>query len=231
MSIILPLKNKKSVSFITLISSIVFFLVAHFNSNFSKENPKPNSLVYYVDYDNKEAYWKTYDQILDDWSKPYFDNTNQGVKNKEIPFESKYNTTFKHTAKAKYHEIPLAKIHHKTENNQHSIQVQPLEVAHRISFFNLNNSPIDSLKINNKKLSYLNDYKNNKNRLLTYYVVDRQPIEVNIFSKETLDIQVITSSYTLFKSNKLDVKTRSDNFIPKPFVLNDAIIQKRTIHF
>ena len=231
MSIILPLKNKKSVSFITLISSIVFFLVAHFNSNFSKENPKPNSLVYYVDYDNKEAYWKTYDQILDDWSKPYFDNTNQGVKNKQIPFESKYNTTFKHTAKAKYHEIPLANTHHKSKNNQHSIQVQPLEGAHRISFFNLNNSPIDSLKINNKKLSYLNDYKNNKNRLLTYYVVDRQPIEVNIFSKKTPDIQVVTSSYTLFKSNKLDVKPRSDNFIPKPFILNDAIIQKRTIHF
>ena len=77
MPLILPLRNKKSVSFITLISSIVFFLVAHFNSNFNKDRPKPNSLVYYIDYDNKKAYWKSYDQILDSWTKPYFDKETQ----------------------------------------------------------------------------------------------------------------------------------------------------------
>ena len=235
MPLILPLRNKKTVSFITLISSIVFFLVAHFNSNFNKDSPKPNSLVYYIDHDNKKAYWKTYDQILDSWTKPYFDKESQssGIENNETTFESKYNNLFEHSNQAIFHEIPLLSVYQNKENNHHTVQIQPNEDTHRITMFNLNNSPIDSLKINNKDFVYQlgNQQLKNINRLLTYYVVDQEPISIEIFSEETPDIQLFASSYMLFQSNALDVKPRSSNFIPKPFVLNDVIMEERVIDF
>ena len=49
---------------------------------------------------------------------------------------------------------------------------------------------------------------------------------VKIFTKKTPKIQLNASSYRLFDSKELDVKPRSNSFIPKPFLLNDAIIRK-----
>jgi len=235
MPLILPLRNKKSVSFITLISSIVFFLVAHFNSNFNQDRPKPNSLVYYLDYDKKKAYWKSYDQILDSWTKPFFDKETQfsASENKETTFDSKYNNRFKHSTEAKFHKTSLVSVKSNTKNDQHTVQIQPNKNTQRITLFNLNNSSIDSLKINNKDFTYQVETKqiNKSNRLLTYYVVDKQPLNVKIFTEKTPKIQLTASSYMIFESNELDVKPRPNSFIPKPFVLNDAIIQERVIDF
>ena len=233
--IILPLRNKKSVSYITLISSIIIFLVAHFNSNFNKERPKPNSLVYYADHENEKAYWKTYDRLLDSWTKPFFDKKTKPStrKNKQATFESKYNNQFTHSVETKYHKLSMVSVDKYYKDNVYSFEIKPHKNTHRISLFKVNNFQIDSLYINDRNFSqYIKTNQMNEiNRLLTYYVVDRQPIFLKIFSNKKPVIQLNASSYTLFTEEELNVNSRPDNYIPKPFVLNDAIINKSVINF
>jgi FtsH-binding integral membrane protein len=48
------IRRKRSLGHILLIASIVVFVIAHLNSNFSSKQPKPNSLVYFQDNDTEK---------------------------------------------------------------------------------------------------------------------------------------------------------------------------------
>ena len=68
-------------------------------------------------------------------------------------------------------------------------------------------------------------------KLLTYYVVDNLPLEMefSINAKQKLDLDVIESSFDLLSNPLLKVKPRKSWMIPTPFVLNDAVIIKQKI--
>ncbi len=230
LSLILPIRNKKSVSFSALVLSTAFFLVAHFNSKFNKNRPKPNSLVYFMDSSSKKAFWKTYDTELDEWTKPYFQN--KSLDTGKASFESKYNDKFTYSAPATYHDIPLTRTSSSADADLYSFEIRPINDAHRISLFNNDDDlVIEELIINDKDQTQFlgNDRINAKNRLLTYYVVDEQPIKVSIRARSAPKIEVITSSYSLFSNKELDVRPRPDDHMPKPFVLTDVIIHEETI--
>lgn len=232
LSLILPLRNKKSVSFMALTLSIAFFLVAHFNSSISNERPKPNSLVYYIDGPSKKAFWKTYDKVLDKWTKPYFQDKSSDLE--KASFESKYNNQFTYSAPAVYLDIPLTSTSSSAEDDLYSIEIRPLNNTHRISLFNNNdNLTIENLMINGKDYTQFlgKDRINARNRLLTYYVVDDQPIKVSIRANSTPSLQVNASSYSLFSNKELDVEPRPNDHTPKPFVLNDVIVNEQHIEF
>ena len=229
LSLILPLRNKKSVSFIAITLSIAFFLVAHFNSSISKERPKPNSLVYYIDGPSKKAFWKTYDKVLDKWTKPYFQDKSSDVGRSS--FESKYKNQFTYSTPAAYHDIPLASVSSSADADLYSLEIQPMNNTHRISLFNNSNDlVIEELIINDKDQTRFlgKDKINAMSRLLTYYVVDDQPIKVSIRANSAPRIQVIASSYSLFSNKELDVALRSGDYMPKPFVLTDVIMREET---
>ena len=62
-------KYKKYWSFLGFLLALIGLLIAHFNADFSKDSPKPNSLVYMLDADKNTAHWLTYDRKLDDWTR------------------------------------------------------------------------------------------------------------------------------------------------------------------
>ena len=236
MPVIIPLRHKIGISYIMFTSSILLLMVAHFNSNFNLERPKPNSLVYYADLDNEKAYWKSYDNMLDDWTKPYFtdvEETIDGNKKKES-FESKYGNKFTHSSSANFHNIPLVELSKSHDARTYNLNIKPLEKANRITLF-LENDKLrcDSIKIND--IDYTNDIKNDfttgKNRLLTYYIVDQEPINISITSDSIPKFRVVASSHTLMSNELLGVKLREDNYMPKPFILNDVISNQRRIFF
>lgn len=81
------------------ILAIVFFGLATYNSGFSTENKKPNSIVYIQNSDDKTAYYGTYNTVLDTYTKQIFntDYSEGGLENADT--KSKYNTRFKFAKK------------------------------------------------------------------------------------------------------------------------------------
>ena len=234
--IIMPLKNKKGISYITFTVSILLLIAAHFNSSFNAERPKPNSLVYYADIDSKKAYWKSYDNILDDWTRPFFSDEEQKQANEDEKglFESKYHNQFVRSASADFHNISLVKINSSFKKNKYKLNIKPFENTHRITIFKDNNNlKFDDIKINDIELTeqLKTNFNLKNNRLLTYYVVDEQPLNISFTTRSKPDIYIKSASYTLIENEILKVRPRNSSYIPKPFVLNDAIINQKRVEF
>ena len=70
-----------------------------------------------------------------------------------------------------------------------------------------------------------------RQRLLTYYVSDQEALvlEFEIPEGEKSSFTIYEASYDLLTHPAFDIPARSDHMIPKPFVLNDAIVVRKTI--
>lgn len=236
-ALIYPLYKKKAIALSAFLFALGFFIVAHLNSNFNKENPKPNSLIYMANHNNEKAYWKSYDKILDEWTKPYFEQSESNSPQDTIAnatFDSKYGNLFKQSKETDFYDINLTETSTEKRANRYLISLNPLK-AHRISLFKGNQFQVDSFSINGKDYTKLMQKKLKKrsSRLLSYYVVDQLPIKIEILTQQNLqpELFLISSSYSLFENEDLNVKRRPPKYMPKPFVLNDACVSVREISF
>src|SRR5690606_30716782 len=69
--VLVSFRMKKTFASLFLFLGIISLVTAHFQSGFSDEQHKPNSLVYFQNTDTGESYWVTYDQALDSWTENY----------------------------------------------------------------------------------------------------------------------------------------------------------------
>ena len=93
--------------------SIVFFALATFNSNFSVDNKKPNSIVYIQNSDDKTAYFGTYNKTLDTYTKQVFDDNATKGSISTAETKSKYNTRFRYHKKTTFKNIKTSIIFNK----------------------------------------------------------------------------------------------------------------------
>ena len=231
-------KHKKRWGYVCLAIGLWFLGKAHFSSRFTYEAPKPNSLVYVLDADDNSAIWATYDTILDDWTTPYFTNTISKTEPEAI-FSSKYGTVFKKTAPARVKSIPVPMVYVEQDTSvthvkRISLCVAPQRNVHRVDVYLNKNNMLNRLAINGIQLSPKGNYNfNNRpsNRLLTYYVLNNEPLELqfDIRQDEGINLNIYESSYDLLAHPLFKVKKRNADMIPKPFVLNDAVIVKKNI--
>jgi hypothetical protein len=231
------IRRKKSLGHILLISSIIVFIIAHLNSNFSYKQPKPNSLIYFQDNDTEKSYWLSYDNILDEWNKTYFKDP---IKDKSIiSFSSKYQTKFNYAARAKKISLPIS--NHKISidtviNDMRKIQLCIIP-SRKLSNVEINSNKKNSysnFKINGKKINTnINSKFFNKEstRIATYHVVNETPLELEfeIHRDSIPHIELMEVSFNLLTNKSLNIKKRNEKMIPKPFVINDAIIVKNTL--
>ena len=75
-------------------------------------------------------------------------------------------------------------------------------------------------------------YQNRKTeKLLTYYAIDRDTLRLDFELKkgEQFELKVYEASNDLLENKNFTIIPRTENMMPKPFVLNDAIITKQTL--
>lgn len=232
--------SKKGIWAITFfVISIGFFVKAHQASNYTNEKAKPNSLVYILNADSNKANWATYDVNLDEWTKTYLgEKPKNGSTLNSKKLYSKYGSQYSFTADAPLTSVPKPTIEFLRDTikgNQHlyRIRITPNRAVNRYDIFTNNGVLINNLKANGVK--YI-DFKSNiasktSSKLLTYYVVDNLPLEMDfsIHKKDELDLDLVESSFDLLSNPLLKVKPRKAGMIPMPFVLNDAVIIKQKI--
>lgn len=232
-------RHKKRWSYVFLFFTFWFLISAHFNSDYTKDTPKPNSLLYVLNADDDTAKWVTYDKILDDWSTPFLSETPNDASSSNLStISSKYKTRFSFSKSTKVVNLNLPQIETSKDtiigNNRHvDICITSNRTVNRIEVFADEKTRFKSLKANG-----LDIFKNEKaldgrrkKRLFTYYVTDNEPLEITLIldKNDKSAFEIYEASYDLLDNELLNVPKRKDYMIPKPFVLNDAVVIKKSI--
>ena len=232
--------TKKGIwAIVFILVSIGFFIKAHQFSDYTNEKAKPNSLVYILDTDANKANWATYDSYLDEWIKIYLgENPKSATVLNSNKLYSKYGSQYTFMTEAPLKKIPKPTIEFlrdTVKGNQHlyKIKITPNRSVNRYDIFVNNDIQINNLKANGVQSI---DFKSNiasktAGKLLTYYVVDNLPLELEFSTLNTqnLDLNLVESSFDLLANSLLKMTQRKPGMIPMPFVLNDAIIIKQKI--
>ena len=177
---------KKLWSLIFVLGSIGFFVNAHLNSNYQTGKAKPNSLLYVWDADANKAFWVTYDKNLDEWTKSYLgENPKSGSELNDFPLFSKYNSGFSYSAKAPLKNISKPTIQFLRDsisgNNRFmKIKITPTRKVNRYDIFANEDIVFQNFKankVNNCSQKGSKMVRNGK-KILSYYVVDNIPLEM-----------------------------------------------------
>lgn len=236
-------KHKNRWSLLFLIFGVFALSVAHFNSEFKPDTPKPNSLFYVLDTDNNNAFYATYDVLLDNWTKASLsDDPNVFTKALNVNFASKYGSGLSYTKPTNIKPIALPKVEISNDTvigdyRHFNICVMPQrDNVNRFEVLSDSTNKFKSFKINgvnaykaeNDSLVFTKRWKN---RLFSYYVVDNEPLDLQISvpKGQKTKLQILESSNDLLENPLFSIPKRPLNMIPKPFVLNDAVIVKKTL--
>ncbi len=236
--------KKKPLAYILFLISLGFFITAHFNSGFDEDSPKPNSLVYLLDADRNSAVWATYDTMLDDWTKALV--TDQPDHTSEITqeaFSSKYNSrfTFTNNTDIKSLSLPIINVENDTvidEFRHIELMVFPQRIVNRIELFSDTTTVFNSFSVNGyeigkqpEEVSVFQDRMDNN--LFDFYVTDEDSLEIkfSVPKHQKTELKIYEASFDLLDNLLFDIRERPSTMIPKPFVLNDATIIKKTLTF
>jgi hypothetical protein len=226
-------------SLVLFLISIGFFIKASFNSGYAVGTAKPNSLLYVYNADTKKAVWTTYDLNLDSWTKIYLgENPKEATELNKNPLFSKYNSGFTYSTEADVKEISepsISFLRDSIAGSQHyyKIKITPNRPVNRYDVFANEKMTFYNLKAN--EASALDQkgsiYKRRGKKLVSYYVVDNEPLELqfSIPVNSVFDMDLMESSFDLINNEKFRIVKRLPWMMPKPFVLNDAVVIQKKI--
>ena len=234
---ILSYYNLTRLRYLFLAGGIIALIAASFQSNFNEERPRPNSLSYVLDSDKKVAYWTSYESEPDDWTKKFFKESYEEGSYDTFITPSKYSSGVRMHTNASIEEIPEPIIEVKKDTTVGSTRQLAFEIAnqrkvHRLSLFSEND--FKSMTINGAP--YLgNDLERNlrKPNLVAYYKSGDEKVLVELEADAQDDIKIVLyeSSHDLLDNPYFKVEPRPATMIPKPFILNDAIIVRKELNF
>ncbi|HZW63658.1 MAG TPA: M28 family peptidase [Flavobacteriaceae bacterium] len=215
----------------------VFFIKAHTHAAFTTEMPKPNSLVYFLDADKNQALWATYDRTPDTWTAPYFKEADTALAANPI-FGSKYGSGFTQTASTYVKPLKPPHIEVKKdtligETRELSVFISPQRHVNRYEVYTPTGTHIKTLRVNGHVFSEGNKTFDENTRLVNYFISkdNFMELEFSIPSSAEASFDIYEISYDLLSNPLFDVPQRSSDMIPKPFVVNDAVIIKKQLHF
>lgn len=237
-------RAKKFYGYMSLVTALILLIVAHVNSSFTEESPKPNSLVYNFDHQTLKANWNTYDTVLDDWTKAVLGD-DPTVFKQDNTFSSKYNSAYTFTKSAEPVGVPEPSVilarndSASTNTTLYNLKIAPNRDVNRmemytqdtISFKSFKANGIEARDIDRNGKTYNKHTKRWSNHVLTYYLTDSDTLRLEFETTKghMPEFSLYEASNSLMSNPEIPVKPRPKNMIPKPFILNDAIISKYVI--
>ncbi|WP_203294806.1 M20/M25/M40 family metallo-hydrolase [Luteirhabdus pelagi] len=221
-----------------LIAAIGFLIGAHANSDFDDTRQKPNSLLYYLDETEGKAYWLTYDELLDDWTKGYLGEApEEASKYVTAASGSKYNTQYTYAAEApiKMVEGVSLKVQRDTiVNRRRNVQLTfyPERKINQLNLYADASVQFNTLQFNGKTVPIdSSGYaigSRQSNMLLRYWMDDRDSLEVRYSTASETGVTFTTLSYSfdLLDHSQFSINKRPKDMMPKPFIITDAIVVK-----
>jgi hypothetical protein len=229
----------KKMGYLFLAIGVLAFASASFQSSFSEERKLPNSILYALNADTNQAYWATYNTIIDDFTKQFLgDNPLAGSYNSGTT-ASKYKTKLKWHAKAPLVDLMKPRIEVVSDTVVNSkrivcLQIESLRNANRIEL--LANKPIQfhSFSVNGEFLKNNTGFSVEFGTIMSYYRTQKDDllqIEFETSISQKFDITVVEAKYDLFTNPQFSITPRANYMMPMPFVLNDASIITTQLKF
>ncbi|NNC70170.1 MAG: peptidase M28, partial [Flavobacteriaceae bacterium] len=227
--------RKKGLAYLSFLFAIVFFFKAHATSDFNEDRKKPNSLVYYKNVDANQAYWLTYDSILDSWTKGYLGEQPLAASDYvESAAGSKYNTGYSYAAEAPTKDLNSFKLNlikdTITDNIRHvNFVLSPQRKINLLRFYTDKTIVFSSFECNGEELRF--DKVRNNKVLFKYYVSDQDSLDISYTVPDTtaVEFNVLEYSYDLLSHKDFTINKRPEDMMPKPFISTDAIVLKKKI--
>lgn len=231
-------KKKKLLSSLSLILFIAFMASAHFTAKSTSENPKPSSLLYVLDADKQTAHWATYDHEIIPWNQNFLGPQETAPDpNRQLALSSKYGTGFTQMTQAPLKDIATPDITTVLDTligNERVLELRicPNRQVNRLEVFT-NSTLIKKAIVNQIPLSTFYLENRGSNKLLTHYITDNECTELQVTIPEDgiLELQLYEASNDLLSNPLFTIPPRPENSIPMPFVLNDAVLVKKTLRF
>lgn len=232
--LVLTFYNKKAkwmLRFSTILT-FIFFGLASYNSNFSVDNKKPNSIVYIQNSDDKTSYFGTYNNTLDNFTKQIFDETATKGSIKNAETKSKYNTRFTYHKKTAFRNILPSDIQIEMdtiigENRFLELVISPERKINKLEFITKNKITLKQFKVNDALVHQGKNYTVKNGTFLIYHFsnADKEvALSFTIDKNTALDVVINEVSYDLLTNPNFSINPRSEEMMPMPFVTNDAII-------
>ncbi len=236
-------KNHKSLGRLFLILSIVIFISASFKSGYSVDRKQPNSIIYVLDADKNEAFWASYDNGIDDFTKQFLGDEPVKGSYDSTTTASKYGTKIQWHKKTVIKTIlqPSIKIEKDTVVDGDRIinlTISPQRRVNRVELISNNPIAFKTFMVNGISLKkaddeeYVFSLRKSGKTVLNYYITsieEKIAIEFTIKKEENPSFYIYETSYDLLESMHFNFKPRSENMMPTPFVINDAIVVKKQI--
>lgn len=218
--------------------TLFFFGYATYSSGFSVENKKPNSIVYYQNSDDKTAYFATYNSTLDTYTKQIFDHTTVAGNIKNVAAKSKYGTRFKHHKKTDYKNISSSNIYKEIDTiigDKRFIEmvISPNRKVHRYEFITNKKLTFQQFKVNDAIVNKGKKYTTEKGTFLIYSMANSDTevvLSFNIDKNEEIDLVLTEVSFDLLSNPNFKIAPRTEEMMPMPFVINDAIIVSKKLN-
>ena len=214
------------------ILAIIFFGLATYNSGFSIENKKPNSIVYIENSDDKTAYFGTYNSTLDSYTEQVFNgNFSKGsIQNAET--KSKYNTRFTYHKKTAFKNIVSSEIITEIDTiigkkRFIELTIIPNRKLNKLEFITKNKLTLKQFKVNDVLVNNGKNYTLKSGTFLVYHLANSDKeltLSFTMNTDEKLEIILNEISYDLLSNKNFNIKPRTEAMMPMPFVTNDAII-------
>ncbi len=212
--------------------TLVCFVAATYNSGFSEDNKKPNSLIYVQNEETNTAYFASYNTTLDAYTKAVLgENPIKGTFEKNA-INSKYKTRLKYYVKTANKAILTSKITIEEDTiigNKRNISftVLPQRKTNKIEFISNEAIHFHQLKVNGVFANKQNGISI-KNGTFLSYTMGNSDSEIKISMIVDIDanptILLKEISYDLLTHPQFNIPPRTNEMMPMPFVVNDAII-------
>lgn len=219
------------------IAVVFFFGIASYNSGFSSDNKKPNSIVYIQDSDAKTGYFGTYNTTLDHYTKQIFDETSTKGNIVNAVTKSKYNTRIKYHKKTDFRNIESADFSVEIDtvlgNNRFlELVLTPKRKVNKLEFITNSSITLQQFKVNDALVLKGKSYHIKNGTFLRYYMANSDKeitLSFTIDKSQKLDLILNEISYDLLSNPNFSINPRSDEMMPMPFVTNDAIIVSKKL--
>ncbi len=226
--------NRKGIwSIVFLISAIGCFIWAHFESGYEPGKAKPDSLVYIYNSDVDKAYWASYDNQADAFTKTYLNDKPRSVAGiNQYQIKSKYGNAFKLASEALVREIVEPQVEFDKDSVVYDkrfvkIKITPRRNVNRYDIYASESLSIMNMKANGATVyGEQGHYKRDGRHVLTYFVSGNEPLSMQfVVQKDAiLDLELVESSFDLMENPVFMMSRRPAWIMPKPFVINDAVM-------
>ncbi|ARN78257.1 peptidase, M28 family protein [Nonlabens spongiae] len=235
-------RKKGLLAIICLLVAGGFIVTAFAKAEFSKSQPQSTSLLYIADLDAKTAKWASYDAFLTNWTREKLGDAPEDaqVLGKNVA-DSKYRSRIRHTAPADFIAMDSLNIQVLSDtllnqNRRVKLSISSNSKVNRYEVFADTTYQFTELIANEKpapideETGLVYPYRRG-NRLISYYVNENKPLELEMSfsSDQEPELMIYAASFDLLENKDLNVSSRPENQIPMPFVLNDAVIRKKSV--